>query len=317
MSSSNGKFRFDAEIEFQEYDEVAGVVSFAIRPNPDRYESVDRDGRQWLYDRYDAVYIPLEVLESLAAQMSDTFKAPLNPTIADAASYTLSRIEHIQRMLSETSTSYSGPHSPSEEILQRIGPRQHEFVFVSVDVIGSTARWTSGVSEQVTAKVIGVLQNELTSIVPCFHGSVLNTTGDGFIAYFPAPNFIIKNDLAFDCALTMIRLVVQAINPTLVNNEIDPIEIRIGIESGNAHVQTVGNSEAGQKLDILGSVPSLAAKIQSCAPPMGIGIGETAERNLHSSWRRQIDRENKVSLPYNKRDTGESYSAFFVLPKFT
>ena len=56
---------------------------------------------------------------------------------------------------------------------------------------------------------------ELSELVPKFWGYVLKYTGDGLIAYFPEPSFITMNDAALYCALTMRKIVYQALNTAL------------------------------------------------------------------------------------------------------
>jgi class 3 adenylate cyclase len=133
--------------------------------------------------------------------------------------------------------------------------------------------------------VISTTLYELSEIVPKFHGHVLKYTGDGLIAYFPEPSFILKNDLAIVCALTLRILVYEALNPILIKRGFPSIGIRIGLDAGEAYVVTIGSPETKQHKDIIGVVVNLASKIQSKASPGEIYLGDTVLRHLHTMWR--------------------------------
>ncbi len=47
----------------------------------------------------------------------------------------------------------------------------------------------------------------------------------------------------------------------------------------------VGSDTTKQHQDIIGAVVSLACKIQSLAPVVGIALGHVTLQNLHTDWR--------------------------------
>jgi adenylate cyclase len=83
----------------------------------------------------------------------------------------------------------------------------------------------------------------------------------------------------------MRKLVYQVLNPELKSRGLPKLEVRIGIDAGDAFVEVIGSPESKRQADIIGGVVSIAAKIQSRAEPGGIFLGEIAVRNLHTSWR--------------------------------
>jgi adenylate cyclase len=151
-------------------------------------------------------------------------------------------------------------------------------------------------------------------VVPQFHGHVLKYGGDGLIAYFPEPSFIIKNDLAIDCALTMHGLVYAALNQCFSEGNLPGIEVRIGLDSGEAYVMAIGSAETKRHADIIGDVVSLAAKIQSRARTGEIWLGETMERNLHTMWREICEKCNEMNDWEYKNQEGRPYRLFRVAP---
>jgi class 3 adenylate cyclase len=151
---------------------------------------------------------------------------------------------------------------------------------------------------------------ELSELISAHHGHVLKYTGDGLIAYFPEPNYVGKNDLAIQCAQMMRRLVYEAINPELENLGKPGIQIRIGLESGDAVIVSLGSPAAKHQRDIIGSVISLAAKIEKEASPGEILMGESLNRSIHTSWRLKCE-EVQAPEPWLKKKTnGTPYRLF-------
>ena len=184
-------------------------------------------------------------------------------------------------------------------------------MILSIDVVGST-KLSQAVSDETYARIIAATVSELSLVVPQFHGHVLNYTGDGFIAYFAEPSFTTKNDLAIDCALTLRLLLYRAINPALEARSLPKLGIRIGSDSGDAVVVTLGDPRTKQHKDIIGAVVNLAAKIQARAEPGTILVGETVDLNLHVAWREQLQEIDPArEWPY-KNATGDPYAVWRV-----
>jgi class 3 adenylate cyclase len=159
-----------------------------------------------------------------------------------------------------------------------------DFSVLAIDIADST-RLTLGQDTSFTTRVIPTVLSEISRVVPGFRGHVLKFTGDGLIAYFPAPTAISKCDLAIQAAEAIKSLVYDALNPELISLGYLQLDIRMGIESGPASVVPLGDQQSKQQMDILGSTVNLACKMQSLAPLGGIVIGETAVQRLHTHWR--------------------------------
>jgi class 3 adenylate cyclase len=91
-------------------------------------------------------------------------------------------------------------------------------------------------------------------VVPLFHGHVLMCTGDGLIAFVAEPSFNSMNDLAVDCALTMRRLISDAVNSALNAERLPSLSVRIGLEAGDAYVVTLDSATTKRDSDIVGEV---------------------------------------------------------------
>ncbi|MFH1767084.1 MAG: adenylate/guanylate cyclase domain-containing protein [Patescibacteria group bacterium] len=264
-------------------DEESRTFTVILEPDPRRYEWKEIEGKCYLYDKFDNIYFPEQVYFESFKQIIGKPIYFQPQKIDDAEAYIKSRQPLIVDMLEGCE------HSPtfkdkSEEFLQSLAMNKLSFVIISLDIVGSTKLATAADSKTY-ARLISTVLYELSGIIPKFHGHVLKYTGDGMIAYFPEPSFITKNDLAIDCALTLRGLVYKALNPILEERGFPTIDIRIGLDAGEAYVETIGSPETKQHKDIIGAVVSLAAKIQAQAKPGEIYLGDTTERNLHTMWR--------------------------------
>jgi len=197
----------------------------------------------------------------------------------------------------------------SEEFLQSLENDALTFAIISLEVVGSTTLSIS-LDPGTYANLISVVLWELSAIIPKYQGHVLKYTGDGLIAYFPEPSFISKNDLAINCALELRQLIHNGLYPLFKKLNCPPIEVRIGIDTGEAFVKLIGDPSTKQHKDIIGSVVSLAAKIQAITKPGEIYMGETTCKNLHSIWRENIEQVKlKDDWNYKGKD-GNKYMVY-------
>jgi len=273
----------DFRMEVLEPDDKDRTVKFRLIPDPRRYEWRTRNGEEHLYDRFDNLYFPKAVYEKCLADAvgHPIFYQP--PKIRDSLAYIGDRLDQIRKRLRGQAPA---PEflDPSDSFLRGLEAERIGFVILSVDLVGSTSLAIQ-MEPQRYQTVIQTVVYEVAAIVALFHGYVLKYTGDGLIAYFPEPSFITKNDLALDCALTIRALVYEALNPLLDETGLPRIDIRVGLDSGEASAIAIGNPVTKEHKDIIGAVVSLACKIQAKAPIGGVALGETTLRNLHTGWR--------------------------------
>jgi len=310
MSDKTKSFRMDFVQEVISMDDDKKTITMRLIPNPKRYEWKTIDGEQYLYDKLDNFYIRKKAFADFAKQLTGKPIYFQPQEIGNAEQYVQNRIPLIrERLIGNNEAAVF--EDKSEAFLQSLAEDRLGFVIMCVDLAGSTKLSTS-LEPQKYAKLISVLLYEMSEIIPKFHGHVLKYTGDGLIAYFPEPSFITKNDLAMDCALTTKELVYYGINPVLEEKGYPRINIRIGLDSGDAYIITVGSPATKQHKDIIGSVVSLAAKIQSLGTPGDILLGDITERNLHTMWR-EICEEIKLKEDWQyKGEDGKPYKVHKV-----
>lgn len=301
---------FITEIISIDEDERMLTVTVNLIPNPRRYEWTEIDGKRYLYDKLDRIVFPEKVFLDSLKQMSGMPIYIQPQEIDDTEQYVKSRIPIILAKL-------RGDKKPdtledkSEAFLESLAEDKFGFVIMCVDIVGST-KLSTDLEPEKYARLIPTILDEMSEIVPKFHGHVLKYTGDGLIAYFPEPSFISKNDLAIDCALTTRRLVYIGLNQALEENGYPRIDIRIGLDSGDAYVVTIGSPETKRHKDIIGATVSLAAKIQSLGSPGDILLGDVTQRNLHTMWR-EICEEIKPRKDWiYKGKNGKSYRVYNV-----
>lgn len=300
------RFRIDFVSEILSIDDKTGSVIVRAKPDPRRYEWCSINGENCLYDKFDNRFFPKDVIAKL---LEDSKGLPINyepQKIEDAAAYVRSRRPLILSFLhgKQSPPTFA---DPSDEFLESLKVDKLEFVILSLDLVGSTKLATT-LPVTKYSLIIQTALFEISEAVTLFRGHVLKYTGDGIIAYFPAPSFITKNDLALDCALTLRQLVKDGVNPVLVDIGHEPINIRIGLDSGEAAVLTIGSPTTKQHKDIIGAVISLACKIQSCAPVGDIYLGDLTLRNLHTGWRlRCSEMDMGPDWEYVDQTTGKPY----------
>lgn len=120
-------FRFDMTFEIVAMDEDTGRVEFEMRPNPDRYEWVERNGERTLYDKFDPMYSSKDVFRPMAEQLQDLPITYEKQRIDDAKTYIASRRGHIEAMLDEHGPD-DGLADRSEEFLEALAGDELGFV---------------------------------------------------------------------------------------------------------------------------------------------------------------------------------------------
>jgi adenylate cyclase len=290
MSATETPIRFDFDVQVLDTNEETGVVSFALRLNPDRYtEAVLDDGTHAWHDRFDDLYITDDALADLAEMVRRLPIGFQHQHAGPLVDYLEGSLGRARAALGCGSASDHDFADASDEWLRSRADDELGFAILSVDLVGSTAL-SQSLPVRDYARLQVVLQDELSALVPLFGGHVLKYTGDGLLAYFPEPSLIVKNDLALECALYMRAVVNRAINEALREAGLPTIQIRIGVDTGRAAVMVVGSASTKRHADVIGQVVSLACKVEKHAGADGIAIGGSCWRSLHTSWREHCRR---------------------------
>lgn len=288
MPQLHDRIRMDFKFQRLELDDDKGLIRFALVPDPRRYDWIEENGERALFDRFDAVIIPERVIAQLAEQATNMpmFFAP--PRIDSARAYVGSRRPAIARQLAGEMGSGAEPIDPSAQLLSELAGFKLDFAIVSLDLVGSTRLATTLCSDDYT-RLVQTMLDELSAVAPLFRGHVLKYTGDGLIVFIPGPSANAQNDLAIDCALTMRRLVYEALNPEFVAAGLPPVDIRVGVDAGEAAVLVLGSSTTKRHADIIGDVVSLACKVEAAGVAGAVQVGGIAARSMHLYWRELLE----------------------------
>lgn len=283
-------YRMDFNIEIvEDIDDTHLTVK--LIPDPKRYEFKTVDGEEGYWDKFDEIFISLDIIRDMAPNMKNLplFYSPKD--IEDIEKYTNERIEHLRK--SEYDLETYELCDKSEDFLESLQDDNMRFVILSIDIKGST-KMSQDLDVRDNSKIISLFSSEISQLIGGFNGYVLKYLGDGIIAYFPEPNYIGMNDNAIDCANSIKYFILKGLNTILTENGLPPINFRIGLDSGEAMIMTIGSRSTKMHKDLIGQTINLATKIQSLAQTNQILAGDTTIRNAHYSYREQFE---KVELP--------------------
>ena len=311
-------YRFDLVREVVDVDRDNQKVTYHVKPDPRRYKWITRDDGEYLFDTLDRALFPKALVFEMIREALSKPTTEKPQAVGNTFEFLESRKPIVETFIANQKVPFDSVDK-SEDFLESLSSDKLNFVILSIDLVGSTSLATT-VDKNQYATTIALFAHEMAYIVSRFHGHVLKFTGDGLLAYFPEPSFIAMNDLAIDCALTMRSCVYQVINPAFKQHDMPPLDVRIGLDAGEAAIIDIGHPEAKQHKDIIGIVLNLATEIQSCARPGDVCFGEVVHRHLHGFWREQCElaptppdwkHEIRSGAPYTlyrvKRDESKSY----------
>jgi len=182
-------------------------------------------------------------------------------------------------------------------------------VILYADLAGSTHMSTVLELRDMTT-ILQIFIQEMSIMAVKNHGYILKYVGDAVIVYFPIidNNFSQASNNAISCALNMVLVVEQGINPILEESGFPRLQIKIGIDSGeNAIVEYAFNIK-NSHVDIIGYPMNIAAKITSLAPPNHLAIGIITYQRLDLKVKRRLRKMGLENIEYIDYQTGDAYS---------
>ena len=211
-----------------------------------------------------------------------------------------------------TGIEYSPFKDNSEEFLRdHVNSRVHIFVMY-IDLVNST-NITLSLPEEKVVKLITSFAQEMAYTVTQFGGYMLKFVGDAVLAYFNADNALVyPADNIVNCAKSMIRVLNEAINPVLNENDYPTISAKIGIDAGENMIVRYGSDKTKSHVDILGASMNMAAKIQNMAEPNEILIGGDVYARLHPETQKTFNKKtlDNSKWKYHNRKTGKIYPIY-------
>lgn len=165
-------------------------------------------------------------------------------------------------------------HSPNE-----LENRSRKFLTILFSDISGFTNWSSDKSPEVVHQTLNQYFEVMADIVFRYNGTVDKYMGDGLLVFFGDPVAMPDHpSLAVHAALEMQRA-ARILKKEWQANHGLPLEIRIGINSGEV---IVGNMGSQKHLDytVIGANVNLAQRLESRAPPGGILISASVAANL-------------------------------------
>lgn len=184
-----------------------------------------------------------------------------------------------------------------------------------IDIVDSTINTVEITNPQKIKMYYSVFINTMAALARDFDATVIKSTGDNIIYYFPktadSSNNISAFKSVFECGLTMIS-VNPIINSKLQKEEGLPnLSYRISADYGRVEVAKSLTSTSG---DLFGPTVNLCAKINSKAEPNGMVIGN----NLYQVTKGKFDDDylfNKID-EYSIGDSSDNqYSVYSIVSK--
>lgn len=294
-------YRIDLIQEVEWYDEKTHQMKLKLTPNPERYEWKTVGGTEYLCDKFEKIMFSKETFAKFIQSMKGKGLYWVKPDIDNIIDYINERVPKISSFFEEHNVNYEFKDK-SEEFLNSIPIREMTFTILCIDLQGST-QLSQRLSPEDNAKIMQLFLKEMTVIVAAYHGYVLKYVGDGLIAYFPEPNFLGMEDIAVDCAVTMKFLIEQGINKVLMEKNMPELKFRIGLDTGEAIVSTVGDISSKQHKDLIGLTINFASKIQGVAKKNQIVIGDSTKKQLHTTRKTLFEEYNPNNWDYKIQNT--------------
>lgn len=300
--------RFDFVSEVLSTDDETRTAKIRLEPDPRRYTVGASNGKRCYIDKFLKIAIPEDVIgEMMLRHLEGVPISYRPPAIASSSEYAQSRRQALRKEIG--GSPYSLPNeeaSPHKELLA--DPEASFVSFLSVDIVGSTAlRQTYG---EKFDKSYQYFLRELLTSVGHFHGAILNVTGDGFIAYIDMLGFTTQCDNTVDLGLTLLRVLEDAVNPSLEQTNHPTLEIRVGADVGKAIKRSIKVEATNfQSFDIASAALNRAVKIEQAANAGQLLVGQALYELLHVQWL-----ERCHAVPFNGDTVGAAdYCVYQVL----
>lgn len=251
--------------------------------------------------------ITAEITQLILDEQAETSNAHILKIITE------SRARILKLLKSRNKHFFSNIESSDAFLRSHVDSKVH-LIILYIDIAGSTHLSTVLPLNDLTT-ILQVFTQEMTIVIVNNYGYVLKYVGDAIIAYFPVnDNFSLASRNAIYCALNMLTIVDQAINPVLREFDFPELHVKIGIDSGENAIVEYAFSRKSSHIDIIGYPMNIAAKITALAKPNHILIGNTTYLGLSPKLDhalRKLGLENSEYIDYQTGDAYVIYSFTF------
>ncbi|TDN84493.1 class 3 adenylate cyclase [Stakelama pacifica] len=275
--------RFDFEIEPIRSDEATQMVTVRIQPNRRRYSIIEVNGERHYLDKFLRTIVSEEAVKEMAvAKFGDLPLIYNPPSIESASQYASVRQGAIAAELRGESYVVPTEKARPQSQLSFAGGTRF-LTFLSVDICGSSGlrrRDPEGFE-----RAYGIFLRELATSVGHFHGAILKTTGDGFIATIDSEGYTTQCDNTVDLGLTFLAVMRGSVNPALEAAGLPLLTIRVGADCGAARLRKIIVPATGfEAPEVASDALNRAVKIEQTAAANELRIGRGLYELVHVQW---------------------------------
>ncbi len=219
------------------------------------------------------------------------------------------------------------------KILQKYARSKVTLVILHVDLVGSTQLSMTLPLDRLTT-IVQTFTQEMSVMISLYGGYVLKYIGDAVLAFFTIDSVASSDEdqqlqlrqqylpciNAINCAMSMIKVIREGIDPILNQYDYPEMAIRVGIDIGKSAViqygwnlRKIDNTVSKEPhLDILGHTVNVAVKMTRLAKPNSFVIGQfvydTLDDNQKSTFEEVSTRNNTWN--YTNEKTGSLYRVY-------
>jgi class 3 adenylate cyclase len=290
-------------------------LNFRSEFDPERYDFKRIDNIDYAYDRFDHILIPTRETYALLNRVTREKGGNLywiKPKEDSIKTYVANRKIEIEKSLNSAKERYQFADT-SELFLSKIEDKLTlRFVILCVDIVGST-KLSLELSNEKFTRIIEIFSREIALIAENYHGYVLKNVGDGIIIYFPIPVFWGMDDNALDCAVMIKFIIENGINHVFEKYGYPRIKFRIGLDSGDVTVTSIGSKLIKQHKDLIGRTINITSKVQSVAENNEILTGHNLFQRLHTSRRKLLLEYKPKNWSYSISNNNEIYQIYKII----
>jgi class 3 adenylate cyclase len=210
----------------------------------------------------------------------------------------------------------------TQNLLEKFVKSKVSFVTLQIDLVGST-KMSMTLPPDRLANIVQAFTQEMSILVSAYGGYVLKYVGDAIMAFFLADwnKLSVPCANAVSCAMAMIKVMRQGINPILNQYDYPELNVRVGIDVGDNVVVQYGwdtiTLDDGRlirrpHLDILGYAISVTAKMTGLAKPDQVVIGQFVYEALTEDQKSKFKpiKVSSEAWSYMSDYTGKIYQIF-------
>lgn len=188
-----------------------------------------------------------------------------------------------------------------ERFLKRHLNHNLKVVILYIDIDDST-KMSISLSPSKLASIIQVFSLEMSFVIQGYGCYILKYIGDGLLAVFPAEydgQIACKN--AMNCAMTMLNIIRNCVNPMFKLRSLPEITARVGLVYGSAFAVIFGKSLQTAHFDMVGATLNIAAKLTHIAKPNHILMSDSVYNTFPTEY--IIENKGSCFKKYNDRKT--------------